>query len=80
MRIRNKELRNRWHRKEQRVKELIRQARAAKEDKPAPERPASKPRTAAKRAAPPKDEAAAKPKRAPRKKPQPAPEPAEPSE
>ena len=69
MRIRNKELRNKWRRKEKRVKTLIQEAIAASKGgkkaepakpKPAPvakENPAAKPATAA-----------AKPKKAPAKK------------
>lgn len=74
MRIRNKELNQRWHRKEQRIKELKREAIAGAADKP---KSAPKPKPAAKKveaeakpkkAAAPKAEAEAKPKKAPAKK------------
>lgn len=58
MRVRNKELRNRRHRKQQRVKELIKQAIAeAKVGKKAPKAKAA---PAVKKAAAPKAEAAPK--------------------
>lgn len=62
MRVRNKELRNKWHRKEQKIKELIKEAKAGgKKEKPAK---AEKP-VAAKKPAAPKKPAA---KKAPAKK------------
>lgn len=71
MRIRNKELRQRWHRKEQRVKELIREARAAaaKAPKAVGDPSAAKPKAAPKRPTKPAARAAdaeAKPKKATR--------------
>lgn len=60
MRVRNKELRNRRHRKEQRIKELIKEAKAGTGDS---KTKAAKP--AAKKAAAP---AADKPKRTTKKK------------
>jgi len=71
MRIRNKELRQRWHRKEQRVKELIREARAAaaKAPKSVADPSATKPKAAPKRPTKPAARAAdaeAKPKKATR--------------
>ncbi len=72
MRVRNKELRQRWHRKEQRIKELIAEAKKSKGDSPkvkATAEKAEKKVAAPKKAAAPKAEAAAdKPKRAPKKK------------
>lgn len=68
MRIRNKELRNRWHRKEQRIKELVKEAIQAKGDRPkAADKPA-KPKAAPKKTAVAKAESAEKPKRPPKKK------------
>jgi len=70
MRIRNKELRNKWRRKEKRVKTLIQEAIAASKGgkkaepaKPKPAAPVAKEKPAAKPAT-----AAAKPKKAPAKK------------
>ncbi|MCC7101628.1 MAG: hypothetical protein IT206_00960 [Fimbriimonadaceae bacterium] len=52
MRVRNKELRNKWHRKEQKIKELIKEAKAGgKKEKPVK---AEKPVAAKKPAAPKK--------------------------
>lgn len=73
MRIRNKELRQRWHRKEQRVKELIAEAKKSKSDAPkakaAPKPVAEKKAPAAKKPkAEPVEGAAEKPKKAPAKK------------
>lgn len=65
MRIRNKELRQRWHRKENRVKELIKQAIAeAKTGSKKEKAPKAEPKP--KKAAAPKAEA--KPKKAAAKK------------
>lgn len=63
MRVRNKELRQRRHRKEQHVKDVVRELKAAgKPEKPKAEKPkAEKPVKAAK-------PAADKPKKAPAKK------------
>lgn len=78
MRIRNKELRQRWHRKEQKIKELKREAiaggpkpKAAKADKPAaPAKKAAAPKAEKPKAAPKKEAAAeeAKPKKVAKKK------------
>lgn len=60
MRIRNKELRQRWHRKEQRVKELIAEAKknkaegGAKAKAPKPEKPPVEKKVAEKKVAAPK--------------------------
>lgn len=62
MRVRNKEMRRRWHRKEQKVKELIKALKAGEKAEKAP-----KTKAAPKKAAAPKAEAE-KPKRAPKKK------------
>ena len=69
MRVRNKELRNKWHRKEQKIKELIKEAKAGgKKAKPAKAEKAPKAEkpVAAKKAAAPKKPAAEK--KAPAKK------------
>ncbi|MBL8060365.1 MAG: hypothetical protein JNK63_06575 [Chthonomonas sp.] len=59
MRVRNKELRNKWHRKEQKIKELIKEAKAGgKKEKPAK---AEKPAAAKKAVAPKKPAATKKP-------------------
>jgi len=75
MRVRNKELRQRWHRKDQRIKELIAEAKKQKGDTPKVKVAAEKPEKKApapKKAAAPKAAKAAdtadKPKRAPKKK------------
>lgn len=67
MRIKNKELRQRRHRKEKTIKAAERELRAKYADKgsaPAAEKPAAKPKAAPK----PKAEAAEKPKKAAAKK------------
>lgn len=65
MRIKNKEIRRRRHRKEKVIKAAARETRLKYAEKPAGEKAAAaaKPKAAAK-----KSEAAAKPKRAPAKK------------
>lgn len=70
MRVRNKELRQRWHRKEQRIKELIAEAKKSKGDSPKAKVAVEK---VEKKAAAPKKvavkaDAPDKPKRAPKKK------------
>lgn len=65
MRVRNKELRRRWHRKEQRILELKREAISGSKPsapKASVEKAAAKPKAPVKKAAPVK---ADKPKRAP---------------
>ncbi len=74
MRVRNKELRQRWHRKEQRIKEMIAEAKNQKGSTPKVKVAAEKVEkkvAAPKKAAAPKAvkaETAEKPKRAPKKK------------
>lgn len=77
MRIRNKELRQRWHRKEQRVKELVAEAKKNKAEagpKPKAAKPVAEKKAAEKKpvAKKPKaetaDAVAEKPKRATKKK------------
>lgn len=73
MRIRNKELHQRWHRKEQRIKELVAEAKKAKGDSPKPKPVKAAAEKPEKKAAPKKPaakaaDAAEKPKRAPKKK------------
>lgn len=73
MRVRNKELRQRWHRKDQRIKELIAEAKSAKGGSPKPkaekvEKKAAAPKKAAAAPKAAKADAADKPKRAPKKK------------
>lgn len=70
MRVRNKELRNKWKRKEERIKQLKREAIAAGKKPAAPKAVAAKPEAAPKAAAAPKKAAATtdKPKKAPAKK------------
>jgi hypothetical protein len=67
MRVRNKELRSARHRKEQRVKEIIKDLKANKAAAPKAEaKPKAEPKPKA--AAKPKAEGDAKPKKAPAKK------------
>lgn len=71
MRVRNKELRNKWKRKEEKIKQLKREAIAAGKKPAAPKAaPAPKAEAAPKAAAPKKAAAATadKPKKAPAKK------------
>ncbi len=74
MRVRNKELLRKWHRKEQRIKELIAEAKKSKGDAPAKVvKAVAKPAPVEKKApAPKKPKAegvvAEKPKKAPAKK------------
>lgn len=78
MRVRNKELRQRWHRKAQRIKEIRKELMAGAVAKAKPEKEAAKPKAekpAAKKAAAPKAEKPAA-KKAPAKKKAEAAEPA----
>lgn len=78
MRVRNKELRNRWRRKAKRIKELIIEAKAGKGTPKVKEAKKvaaaeAKPKKAPAKAAAPKAAAEAKPKKAPAKKKEEAP-------